>query len=390
MRGTLHNGRGAKGSTYGWNPLHNDRNFDIEDADNIDIDKSIRNHYWQREQGWKSRWQREQKKQEKSVDYKSFEDVENDYYEQHFRQQYENTMERYRKQYHNDKIIPWETWCKDKKFCPEETVLQIGNVDEHITAKQMLDIATDYIIADQAFSKTHGNCFTILDVALHTDEAVPHVHIRKVWHSVQDGVETIGQNKALEQAAKIDSNFTLPKPGEEIRKFNNYKITYSSMMREKYLDICEKHGLQVEREPEQNVKHNRSKKKLIADKIRENKSIEQKNEELKQENKRLSQETENLKAEQERTLQENDKLRQQHEELRQQIIRDYKKIQMCTNLSDEGIEIAVDHMLADREKRLKTLAQEERIAQADQIVPGQQKYRKKNGKVPLADDQQFS
>lgn len=372
MRGTLHNSRGAQRSVTGWNPKHNDRQFDLEKASNIDLEKTSGNWYWQWEQGWNKKC--------KSKKYKTFEQAEQDYYEQHFRVQYEQTMEGYRKQYHPDKIISWDDWRKSQKYCPEETILQIGDVNSHATAQQTLDIAIDYLKAEQEFSNKHGNCFKILDVALHVDEAVPHVQIRKVWQSVKDDVEVIGQNKALEQAAKIDSNFILPKPGQKIGKYNNYKITYSQTMREKYLDICEKHGLHVERDPERNASHNRSKKKLIADKMRENKSVEQQNEQLKQENKRLSQ--------------ENNELRQQHEELRQQIIRDYKKIQMCTNLSDEGIEIVVDHMLADREKRLARLKQEQRIEQAEQIVdiPGQpgQKHKKRNGKVPPANDQQFS
>lgn len=90
----------------------------------------------------------------------------------------------------------------------------------------------------------YGDNLHFLDAVLHMDEAVPHIHIRKVWtYHGKDGLD-ISQNKALEEMG-----FERPNPEKGINKWNNAKITFSEMERNLKLRICEDHGLSVEHTP---------------------------------------------------------------------------------------------------------------------------------------------
>lgn len=73
------------------------------------------------------------------------------------------------------------------------------------------------------------------------------MHERKVWigHD-KDGNPVIGQDKALREMG-IKS----PIPDKKLSKFNNPKITYTRLCREKFIDICRSHGLEIEVAPKE-------------------------------------------------------------------------------------------------------------------------------------------
>ena len=101
----------------------------------------------------------------------------------------------------------------------------------------------------------------LLSIALHGDETSPHAHIRRVWdYETKDG-PTLGQDKAL-QAAGVE----LPDPSKPKGRYNNRKMTFDAMMREKWLDICERHGLRLDREPVPGMRH-KDKADYIRDQI---------------------------------------------------------------------------------------------------------------------------
>lgn len=254
MRVTRHNSRGSKHSKNGYSGRHNDRNFDYQTADNIKSEQTKNNLYFSILSG--KFYTHEQRGTQPT-----FEEVEAKYYKQRFTKQYEAQMQRHIKSRHAERIKSFEDWMKDKKYCPEETVLQIGNIDKHADPKTLNAIAREYLKAEVQFAKEHNDCFEILDAAMHFDEAVPHLQVRKVWRSNIDGINTIGQNKALERAG-----LSLPYPDEPISKTNNYKITYDRIMREKLLDICEAHGLDVTREPDSLANHDMSKAEMLTQK----------------------------------------------------------------------------------------------------------------------------
>lgn len=177
---------------------------------------------------------------------------------------YEASRERSRKRGQLKRVKPFEEWCKARQYVPEETCLQIGSVaDGTVDRKTFMACARDYFKALNKWNKDNGRPFTILNVAYHCDEEINHAQIRRVWHSVnpETGIDEIGQEKALERAG-----VALPDPEKPVGPKNNRKMTFDKEMREKWIDICEKHGLDIEKIPEPGRKHNQSKDDYIREK----------------------------------------------------------------------------------------------------------------------------
>lgn len=255
MRVTQHNGRVRK-SGQPYSPKHNDRNFDVAKSDNIDPDRVARNQYWSCAAG--KAWYRATDEGKPA-----FEDVEREFYEAHFMPMYEASKERSKKRGQLKRVKPFEEWRKARQFVPEETHVQIGSVEGTVPIRVFVACATEYVRAMKDWNDQHGEPFTLLDMALHLDEAVPHLQIRRVWHSVDPvtGIDEIGQAKALERAG-VDP----PDPSAPISKENNRKQTYDAYMREQWIAICEAHGLDIERVPEPERPHNQTKEEHIRDK----------------------------------------------------------------------------------------------------------------------------
>ena len=239
MRATRHNARGKSSSSSGFSNKHNDRNFDLAKSKNIKTEKTQNNIYWNcYERGFYSESDKE--------NHRSFSQVEESYYKR-FKHQWEAQCERNNKARHSERNKSFEEWCKSKRYCPEETVMQIGNAQKHATNKETYAIMREYLAYEQQFAKEHNNCYQVLDAAFHFDEATPHIQIRRVWQSKNaNGLYEIGQNKALEQ-----SGLELPEPDKPINAKNNYKITFDKLMRDKFIEICEAHGFQIEKQPQE-------------------------------------------------------------------------------------------------------------------------------------------
>ena len=233
MRVTRHNGRSGKNGVY--NVKHNDRDFDVRNSEHIHDNKVKQNLYWDWMQGGRT----EINKKRKPL---SFEQVEKKYYEEHYSDYLEGQNARYIKNRHKEKIRTMDDLLNDKKICPEETILQIGNMNDSVSLTELANIAFEYF---DEFKKRYGDHVHILDWALHMDEATPHIHERHVFDYVNDyGELQLKQEKALEALG-----FELPFPEKKPSKNNNRKIAFDSECRKLFLDICEKHIGAVEREP---------------------------------------------------------------------------------------------------------------------------------------------
>lgn len=254
MRVTKHSGRVHKnGKPY--SPKHNDRRFEL-DAGRIEKEKG--NVYFTCYEGTYDAVDKDK--------HMSFEDVEKKYYKEHFYEQYSRTMEGYRKNRHPERIKSFDEWCSTKDRCPEEVYYQIGKVENTVDRQKFVDCISDYISWENEWNRTHGRPFQTLTSAIHADEAVPQLHSRRVWQSVDDkGVLVIGQERALAKAG-----IPLPKPDAKPSRYNNRKMAYDAMCREKWLDICQQHGLDVERTPlPTGTPHNQSKEQVIRRKYEE-------------------------------------------------------------------------------------------------------------------------
>ena len=304
MRVTRHNIRGAKHSSTGFHAKHNDRDFDMSKANNINAEMTKNNFYYNCFDGWYQATEKDNKK--------SFEETEKAYYGIHFMDMYQGQINRNNASGNKKRNKDFDEWRKSKRYCPEETYIQVGNVDGHIDAKVFAQISRDYVQAEMDWAKAHNDCFVVLDVANHYDEAVPQVHIRKVWRSVSaNGVEEIGQATALERAG-----VELPNPDKEVGNKNNRKMTFDREMREKLFEICEHYGVQITREPIKDAEHDMSKNKLLV----------KKNAHLKAENRELKIRYKTLKKDVDDKQTELDNIDSQIEE-KKQIIRNFDDLQ---------------------------------------------------------------
>lgn len=226
MRATIHNGRTGKDGAY--NTKHNDRQFDIKNAEHIDPERVKNNRYW----NWTGNPET------------TFEAAEAAFYEKHIKQHLDAQNARYRAQRHAERAKTMDEYRKSPQTCPEEVILQIGKMGDTIPADMMARIIQEQINWEQ--QQFPG--VKVLDVALHMDEqGAPHIHERRAWvYTDKDGNLAISQNKALEQMG-----IELPNPDRPRGRFNNRKQVFSRMCREHLLQICREHGLEIEEIPQE-------------------------------------------------------------------------------------------------------------------------------------------
>lgn len=159
-----------------------------------------------------------------------------------------------------DRIRTMQDWYESHAKRPEESIIQIGNMHDRIDVDVLTDVYDDFHDRRAEWLNAHGNPYKLLSSVLHADEASTHIHERKVWqYQDKDGILCIGQERALEQAG-----IPLPDPNKPRSRYNNRKMTYDSIMRNMLLDICEEHGISINREP---IPDQRSKE--LTDYIRE-------------------------------------------------------------------------------------------------------------------------
>lgn len=246
MRMTIHNGRAGKNGAY--NPRHNDRNFDISHAEHIDPERMPGNVYW----NWTGK---------KDV---SFEDCEKAFYEEHCREHLDAVNQRHREQRHPERVRDMDAYRTARQTCPEETLLMIGNKDEHLPPKTLRAICEK--LKDWEENTVSG--LRVLDMALHVDEeGAPHIHMRRAWiYRDENNVESIAQSKTL-QAAGIP----LPHPDKPAGRHNNRKQVFSAMERQALYEICRGYGLEslLEMQPRERSRSGREFEDYKASKAEE-------------------------------------------------------------------------------------------------------------------------
>lgn len=232
MRATIHNGRTSHLGAF--TPKHNDRSFNISHAEHIDPERVKLNRYW----NWTGKEM-------------TFEDAERTFYEKHIRQHLDAQNARYRAQRHAERVKSMDEYRRSPQTCPEEVILQIGKLGDTIPADMMARIIQEQINWEQ--QQFPG--VKVLDVALHMDEqGAPHIHERRAWiYTDKDGNLAISQNRSLEQMG-----VELPNPDKPRSRFNNRKQVFSRMCREHLLQICRKHGLEIEEIPQEKSRNGRT------------------------------------------------------------------------------------------------------------------------------------
>lgn len=242
VRNVYHNGKG--------NTKHNDRTFDRY-PDNIDPD------------GEYGIWTYKQQEIIWDYDYcdlnnmDKLRNIELEYYNNCYGNTLSSRNENYVKTGHKERcksIIDWY----DKTYPPEETILQVGtmfdvgNTEEERTeyTDKFMDCVMDFLEWHEKWNSEHGNHVHILSAAFHNDEASPHVHLRRVYdYTDKNGNLVIGMDKALQASGINISNPDKPPTCKREERYNNRKIAFDRMIREKWQDICISHGFDVIKEP---------------------------------------------------------------------------------------------------------------------------------------------
>ena len=210
-KATRHNGKSGKHGTY--DAKHNDRRFDVENSEHIDAERTKFNVYWDCYQGYSL------PNDENERARFTFTEVEKAYYVEKYSDHVDGQNERNRKARHYDRVKTIDGILENNKTCPEETLLQLGNIDGTVSADVLAQISAEYF---EEFNKRYGSHVHILDWALHLDESTPHIHERHVFDAVnQYGELCPQQDKALEELG-----FELPKPNEKKGKYNNRKMVF--------------------------------------------------------------------------------------------------------------------------------------------------------------------
>ena len=234
---TRHNGRAGAHGTY--NPKHNDRSFNLANSEHIDPERAKGNIYWDCFHGFRSALD----PQDPDDLAATFSDVERQFYETHYTAFIEGQNGRNAKIRHTERNRSIPDLLSSRKTCPEETIYQLGTLDEHASAEDLLNIVTEFI---EEFKAKFGEHVHVLDWALHLDESTPHIHERHVFDCENKyGEVAPQQEKALEALS-----FELPDPDKPLSRRNNRKITFDSACRKMLFEIAKRHGLELEEEAE--------------------------------------------------------------------------------------------------------------------------------------------
>lgn len=226
MRITTNNGRHTRGRAY--SPKHDDRAFNRQNAPHIDPARTADNWTWT----WMENYGR----------LCSFEDAERIFYAKHLSDHLQTVNGRYEAQRHAERVKTIDEYRKAPQSCPEETIVCIGNRNNHPDPGELLAAYLELQHWQQRqFPQLH-----VLDYALHLDEqGAPHIHERHVWtYTDADGHLAIGQARALTQM-----NIQRPHPEQPRSRYNNEKMTYTAMVRAQFAEICRKRGLEIETQP---------------------------------------------------------------------------------------------------------------------------------------------
>ena len=214
------------------NGRHNDRNFDVNLAEHIDPLKVQDNMYYTY-----------------NGDYThTFLESELEFYKEHFWGHVEAQNETYNKQGHQKLNKTIEDYHSSRNSRPEDVILQIGSIEEHASGEELWRCAMAY---KDKFEELFGDHCKILNMALHLDEATPHVHIRRVWMAEDKyGQIEVNQTKALGNMDFLRPDNTKPND-----KFNNSKVIFTATDKELFTRIAEAEGFMIDRTPSKRKRH---------------------------------------------------------------------------------------------------------------------------------------
>lgn len=225
MRTTSHSGRFNRQTGEVFSANHNDRNFDLDNAEHINADLTQFNKYYTC-----------------YPEDMSFQELEKKYYTENFKEALEAKNERYKASGHAEDVKGIDDLLKSRRTCPEEVIYQVGTQKQTIKPELLDEICRKQLTWEQ---EQFPNV-KILDAALHVDEATPHMHVRKVWEAQGKDGKIVSQSQALEQMG-----IERPDMSKAKSRYNNAKMTYTRACREHFQQLCKEYDLEIETEPQE-------------------------------------------------------------------------------------------------------------------------------------------
>ena len=237
MKASYHNGRATKaGNVY--NANHNTKIETREKQKHIDHERTLENVVWARDIN--NPGSKKLIRQEGSFDAKAY---ELQFYKDRFGAARERKNAEYIRTGHKSDVRTMEQVINNKKTAPLETIYQIGKEGEHVTPEQLEKVFREFT---NWMQKQYGSNMEILDVALHVDEATPHIHARYVFFARdRNGDLDVNQTAAFKELG-----IERPNPDKKVGKYNNSLMTFTERNREQFYTICERNGIEINREVE--------------------------------------------------------------------------------------------------------------------------------------------
>lgn len=184
------------------------------------------------------------------------------WYAQEYQRAQEATNARYAREGHSDRCKSTDQLYEGRLTRPEEMILQVGTQADGIDPAEFAQAVDRYLDKLDEWDTTHGGHMHILSIALHVDEASPHLHIRRVWdYADRDGLTRLGQARALEAAG-----VPLPDPTKPTGRYNNRKMSFDSMARSWWQECCREQGWDIETEARPGMRH-KDKRDFIYDQM---------------------------------------------------------------------------------------------------------------------------
>ena len=151
MKASRHNGRSGKHGVY--DVKHNDRDFDVEHSEHIDSERTKQNVYWDCYQGYSFAGS----SQERQF---NFTEIERAYYYEHYSDFVDAQNERNEQARHPERNRTIDDILKNNKTCPEESVIQLGNIDHAVTPDVLAKVSAEFF---DEFNKRYGSHIHILE-----------------------------------------------------------------------------------------------------------------------------------------------------------------------------------------------------------------------------------
>lgn len=154
VRATRTNGR--KDSKGVFKAGHNDRSFNLENAEHVDADRSKWNVYWDYLQGYNLADENGVRLERKYL----FDEVEYLYYHKQFGDSIDAQNERHEKSRHTERIRNVRQIMEDSRTCLEETIYQLGTKDGYEDPAVFVKVAAELF---EVIQEKYGSHMQILD-----------------------------------------------------------------------------------------------------------------------------------------------------------------------------------------------------------------------------------